>query len=320
VGAVWLHNLPGILGNAGLDYGLWPGWETRARSSGGYERILGVGLHHDAGAEGSSLDSRCRYAWENSPDRPIGAMWLHDDGFIMIGAAGATNTQGKGGPRQCSKGTIPLDAGNKYTISVEASNNGVGEPWTAVQQDVYVRLCAALCDEFDLTAGDCFAHFEWTSRKIDPAGQSKYASGGDKWNMDSFRSDVFWSNPNPEPIPPTPIPIPGDDDDVTTKLLYCDLNHNAPYGTWYLCGDDHKTWISDGNALAQFGYRIAEAKGIPVDYSKPAPPIPPTQPLTGVCPLDGFRYAVLTNANPDLIASYGPIIGPRPPGVDEYGR
>lgn len=200
---MWLHNLPGILSNAGLDYGLWQGWETRSRSSGGYERILGIGVHHDAGATGSSLNSRCQYAWENSSDRPIGALWLHTDGFVMIGAAGATNTQGKGGPRQCTRGTIPQDQGNLYTISIEASNNGVGEPWPTVMQDAYVDLVAALCDEFDLTPGDVFAHFEWTNRKIDPAGNSRYATGGNKWNMDAYRGDVFaklyGSTPEPPP-------------------------------------------------------------------------------------------------------------------------
>lgn len=203
MGAVWLTDLPDVLRNAGLNVQLWQGWETRSRSSGGYDRIMGIGVHHDAGATGSSLNSRCTYAWNNASDRPIGAIWLHTDATVMIGAAGATNTQGKGGPRQTSVGTIPLDQGNKYMISIEASNNGVGEPWPSVMQDAYVKLCAALCKRYGLVAGDVVAHFEWTDRKIDPAGNSRYATGGNKWNMDTFRGDV-WNKMNSLPPPQPP--------------------------------------------------------------------------------------------------------------------
>jgi len=241
MGGIWLRSLPDVLRNAGLAYGLWPGWENRARSTGGYDAVLGIGVHHDAGAQGSSLDSRCRYAWENSPDRPIGAMWLHDDGFIMIGAAGATNTQGKGGPRQTSKGTIPLDAGNKYTISVEASNNGVGEVWTDVQLFNYVVLCAALCDAYDLVAGDAFAHYEWTDRKIDPAGNSWYASGGNKWDMNHFRSDV--ANARNPTTPTDPLPSLGDD--VLVNLI----THNNETAVWAQYSGGYKIWVPNQNVL-----------------------------------------------------------------------
>lgn len=205
MGGIWLHDLPDVVARAGLNYGLWPGWETRSRSSGGYDAVWGIGTHHDAGAPSQSLNSRCSYAWDNADDRPIGALWLHSDGFVMIGAAGATNTQGKGGPRLTTKGTIPLDAGNRYTFSIEASNDGVGQPWPTVQQDAYVKLVVALCQRFGLTPGDVFAHFEWTNRKIDPAGNSRYAQGGNSWNMDQFRSDVFTKlYPPPDPVNPLP--------------------------------------------------------------------------------------------------------------------
>lgn len=191
MGAVWLGSLPKVLAEAGLNVTTWPGWETRSRSSGGYDAVWGIGIHHDAAPAGTSLTTRCRYAWEQSPTRPIGAVWLHTDGSVVVGAAGATNTQGKGGPYQTSKGVIPLNAGNRYILSIEASNNGVGEVWPEVQQQAYVKMCAALCEWLKLDPKrDVFAHFEWTSRKIDPAGPSRYAAGANKWNMDAFRNDV----------------------------------------------------------------------------------------------------------------------------------
>lgn len=214
MGGLWLHQLPDVIADAGLVVSTWQGWETRSRSSGGYDDVFAIGTHHDAGATGTPLDQRCRYAWESASDRPIGALWLHTDGQVVVGAAGATNTQGKGGPRQCSRGTIPLDQGNRYMLSIEASNNGVGEPWPTVMQDAYVALCHALMAEFDLSPGDVVAHFEWTNRKIDPAGNSRYATGGASWNMDAFRGDVWLYNPAPTPTPPDPQPTPMGDDDM----------------------------------------------------------------------------------------------------------
>ena len=129
--------------------------------------------------------------WDStSGDQPIGAIYLARSGQVIIGAAGATNCQGKGGPVGCSGGTVPLDKGNRYGIAIEAANDGIGEPWPACQQDAYVTLVAALVAAYDLEAGDVYAHFEWTSRKIDPAGQSSYASGSSSWNMERFREDV----------------------------------------------------------------------------------------------------------------------------------
>lgn len=201
MGAHWLLGMPNWLQNAGLNVQLWPGWQTRSRSSGGYDDIRGIGIHHDAVRTGTSLNNRCSYAWNNSSIRPIGALWLHTDGTVMVGAAGATNTQGRGGPYATSRGTIPLDAGNRYMVSIEASNNGVGEKWPAAQQEAYVVLCKTLVDRLGLQPRDVVAHFEWTGRKIDPWGPSKYAGNG-KWNMSSFRADVQGTTTPPPTKPP----------------------------------------------------------------------------------------------------------------------
>src|SRR5690606_7921464 len=131
-----------------------------------------------------------------------------------LGAAGATNTQGKGGPVWTSRGVIPVDAGNRYMFSIEAGNNGVGEPWPKAQTDAYVLLCCAVLDCVNcetpgakLGAGDIFAHFEWApTRKIDPAGPSPWATGAAKWNMDAFRGAVFLRMLDGVGGRPAPIP------------------------------------------------------------------------------------------------------------------
>lgn len=147
---------------------------------------------------------------------------------------------------------------------------------------------------------------------------------GEPWHMQCIEQDGFdtWVNQGrPEPMRNYPIPgtSPGDDD-MAVKTLLKALNHNAPYGTWYLCGDNTKTWISDGNALSQFGFRCAEAQGQSPNYNAPPPPIPDNLALTKGVAIDGHHYCVVSNANPDFVASFGPIVGPIPDGVDEYGR
>jgi hypothetical protein len=190
MGAIWLHDLPDWLEVAGLDVRTWDGWETRSRSSGGYDAIYGVVVHHTA--SNTEPDNDCHWEWEASDDRPIGAMLLDRTGRVTVGAAGATNCAGKGGPWTTSVGTVPLDKGNAYTISIEAANSGTGETWPTVQLDAYTVLVATLCDRVGLDPRrDIAAHFEWApTRKIDPAGPPRYASGGASWDMEAFRADV----------------------------------------------------------------------------------------------------------------------------------
>jgi hypothetical protein len=198
VGSTWLRDLPAAL--AGVpDVGWYDDWENRARSSGGYDALYAIGVHHTASSASPANDMA--YMWANAQDRPIGAIYLARDGAITVGAAGATNTQGKGGPYTCSRGTIPLDSGNRYMLSVEAANNGTGERWPDAQLDAYLNLCAALCAHYHLDpARDVVAHFEWTTRKVDPAGPVRYAPAASSWNMGAFRDDVTTCT-----TPPTPL-------------------------------------------------------------------------------------------------------------------
>jgi hypothetical protein len=211
-----LVNLPEIFENAGLDVTVYPGWETRSRSSGGYDALLGIGIHHDASGINSSDQSAWDWAWKNSADRPIGAIRIsRGTGLVCVGAAGATNTMGKGGPLTVSGGTIPLDAGNKYMIAIEAGNNGLGEAWSTKMVDAYIRVLAALCDAFDFDPSrDIFTHHSYCApscpgRKVDPAGPTPSqpslggTSGNKIWSHDDVRHLVMVEMGKPPP-PPTP--------------------------------------------------------------------------------------------------------------------
>jgi hypothetical protein len=232
MGGIWLYDLPDVLFAAGLTVEVWPGWENRARGSGGYDAVRAVFVHHTA--SDTSPDSDRSYMWDASGgDQPIGALYLARDGTVTVGAAGATNCQGKGGPWDLSTGQIPKDAGNAYGIAIEAANAGTGEPWPAAQTDAYLAACSALCAAYGLDpARDVLSHWEWCEpscpgRKIDPAGPSPWATGADRWNMDGFRADVVALVVPPAPvIPPDPGPVPPDptqpvpeDSDMSTFLL-----------------------------------------------------------------------------------------------------
>jgi hypothetical protein len=134
---------------------------------------------------------------------------------------------GKGGPLTCSRGTVPLDAGNKYMIAIEAGNNGVGEPWSTVALDAYIRMLAVLCQAYGFNASrDIFTHHSYCQpscpgRKVDPAGPtpSKPSLGGTSgnkiWSHDDVRNLVL-EQLNQVP-PPKPEPEPPPEDEVTQE-------------------------------------------------------------------------------------------------------
>jgi N-acetyl-anhydromuramyl-L-alanine amidase AmpD len=191
LGSKYLTDLADVLRDAGLQVFEESGWETRARSSGGYDDgPIGITVHHTA--SNTSRTNDVNYMTYNADARPIANLLLDRDGAITVMAAGATNTAGKGGPYEVSAGTIPLDSANSRTIGFEAANEGTGEPWPEIQQTSYLIAVEALCDAYGLDAErDVFGHFEWSpGRKYDPAGESRWATDADLWDMDAFRADV----------------------------------------------------------------------------------------------------------------------------------
>lgn len=168
--------MPSILGGGPFDVHWYPGWELRSRLSGGFDDIRAIGTHHTASAPTTTREQAVYRLWTGAVLRPVSNIYVDRDGSITVGAAGAANTQGLGGPLQCSRGPIPQDQGNRYMIAIEAGNNGVGEPWPTKQIDAYLWLCARLCIGYDLDVNrDIFGHHGYCApscpgRKIDPRG------------------------------------------------------------------------------------------------------------------------------------------------------
>jgi len=203
MGKHWLHDTPKFLEKYKVNYRLVPGWELRSRSSGGFDSVLAVGTHHTASSRTASPEAEIRWQTQTASTKPIGNFLIDRSGVVHLTAAGATNTQGKGGPVQVSKGVIPKDRGNVHFISIEASNDGRGEPWSGAQMDSYVRVCAALCEQWGLNPlTDVLSHWEWVlpsspNRKVDPTGPTPSmpdvggVDGNRRWNDQSFRNRVF---------------------------------------------------------------------------------------------------------------------------------
>jgi hypothetical protein len=126
-----------------------------------------------------------------SPDAPIANILLDRDGGVWVCAAGATNTNGKGGPVGFSKGNVPKDSMNTYAIGIEAANNGLGEPWPQVQIDAYFTLNNLLASHLGLNPDDCCTHQAYApDRKIDPATASAVKG---PWRPGSVTSSGTWS-------------------------------------------------------------------------------------------------------------------------------
>jgi hypothetical protein len=251
MGALYYSDAAGWLRAIGLHVVETDGWETRARSSGGFAAPpLGIQWHHTASS--ASPESDVAWMTDGSDDAPIGNILIARDGAVWMIAAGAANTAGKGGPLELSRGTVPLDSGNSTTWALEVANNGVGEVWPDVQVDAYFAVSNELNRRFGNAPTDVFTHAlgdgdGWTDRKIDPATAAAVdgawhpssASSSGTWRLSDIRAECArraGTLPPPQPGP-TPPPTPGPPgppirEDELSMIVALDGNGTA--------------WIGDG--------------------------------------------------------------------------
>ncbi|MCJ2019587.1 N-acetylmuramoyl-L-alanine amidase [Methylobacterium sp. E-065] len=162
----WLADVPRA---AGLKVAEQPGWKTRGHGPMG--EVKGIICHHTASnrnkgnAPSIGIVTEGRGPAPGAPalTGPLSAYVLGRDGTVYVIGAGVSHHAGSGQYRG-------ITAGNSSMIGIEAENDGIGEPWLAVQREAYVRLCAAILDRAKLPTIMCCGHKEWTTRKIDPAG------------------------------------------------------------------------------------------------------------------------------------------------------
>ena len=242
-------------------------WQYRARGSGGYEpgEPGHVICHHTASGPSSDGWPDVNYMVYGHTDAPCGNLYIARTGDIYVMAGGAANTSGSGSD-PC--GRVPDDGMNARSIAIEAGNGGTGEPWPEAQQDCYRWLVAALCNAYGIAPAQVHSHFEWApGRKIDPAGESRYATGAAMWDMDAFRVDVasLIGSPTPQPPDPGPITPIEEDDDMATFLIRNTTNGQIGLLTpgvafTALSGDDVDAYV------AKFGPWLETADGVFTDF------------------------------------------------------
>lgn len=182
---------------AGIDADILPGAHTRAARlfvAGGYVNgVRGLDRHHTAQHESMSEMASINYMTFWAPYPVMTNTYPWKDGRLTICAAGPTYTAGSGGPL----GEITY--GNEQMWSMEIGNNGIGEPYPAAQQETILKATAVEVEFFGSGIWEepplwwrVPAHFEWTPRKIDPWGPSRWTNNQNiQWPMDAFRADVL---------------------------------------------------------------------------------------------------------------------------------
>lgn len=242
MGDIYLTDLADVLRAAGLTVIEVPGWQTRGRSTGGYEpgRPNSLMIHHTASPPSSDGWRDAEYVNVVSRDRPMCNLLIDRTGRIWVCAAGATNTNGKGSDTW--GGGVPNDRMNEWAIGVEIANNGTGEPYPTVQQDAVMTAAVAICRRYAIVPHRVRGHFEWApTRKIDPSGPSRWAPSGGKWSMDMFRADIT-NALTPPPVPPSP----SDPEEVT--MITLDHRPGAPDWTALNFTGTHLAHVPNGHA------------------------------------------------------------------------
>ena len=149
--------------------------------------------HHTASQ--TTPDRDASYMCNGSPDRPIANLLVARDGVVWILAAGATNTNGKGGPWNWSRGTVPRDSMNAYAVGMELANNGTGGTYPQAQIDAAFAASTTLCRRLGLDPADICQHHNYAPlRKVDPAKadavhgpwRPRSTNTAGSWDLDSL--------------------------------------------------------------------------------------------------------------------------------------
>ncbi len=173
-----LTYLADIARTSGLPVVEMEGWQSRGH--GEMTDVLGVVLHHTAGAVVGDFPSEAILR-DGRPDLegPLANFALTRSGTVVVIAAGKAYHAGAG-----SGFGLPDDGANGLMLGIEAESTGSVEgDWTFAQIDAYPRLVAALVAGFGFDVDMVIGHKEWApGRKVDPRGWP-----GD---LDGFRASV----------------------------------------------------------------------------------------------------------------------------------
>lgn len=173
-------DLAATLRKYGLKVVVVPGYSTRGRpvETGGFDPV-GVLCHHTATGKSSLVASVLRLLIVGRSDLPgpLCQIGLGRDGTVYLVASGRANHAGTAK----SSGTVSAGDGNTLYIGIEAFNDGVGEPWPAVQYNAYILLASVLSVEITKNSANTVRGHKETSvtGKVDP-----------RFDMNAFRNKV----------------------------------------------------------------------------------------------------------------------------------
>jgi LysM repeat protein len=290
VGSLYYTDAAQLLRAAGLKVVEWAGWQTRARSSGGFSSApLGVQWHHTASQ--TTPENDVRWQANNSDVAPIGNGTIMRDGTVYLIAAGAANTAGRGGPLTLSRGTVPLDGANTRTWAWEVANNGVGEPWPEAQINAYFIASNVMNKRFGNKPTDVFTHAlgtgnGWTSRKVDPATAAavqgpwkpRSVTSSGTWSLDDVRAECARraGTTVPPTTPPPTTPPPTASGKYTVKAG----------DSWWSISQAYKVSVDflvklNPPATSSTVIHPGQVINVPVVTAPPTTPPPTTPPPTG---------------------------------------
>lgn len=189
-----LTDLAGYLRGAGLTVVEHPGASVRGVDLAGKPDT--IVCHHTATSPRARGDlPSLGLLISGRPDLagPLCQLALSRAGIVHVISTGKANHAGPGEWRGQTRSGL--------TIGIEAEHPGGDTPWTAVQYDAYVTLCAALCRYLEVDANRVCAHREWAL----PAGRKTDVT----FDMDDFRRKV-----RERLAHPSEDDVPLSDDDV----------------------------------------------------------------------------------------------------------
>src|SRR4051812_40666635 len=263
---LYLTDMADVLRDAGVAVVEQDGWQTRARSSGGYSsgKPWCVMWHHTASSVNASASSDANYMSYSADSKPVANLLIARDGTAWVLAGGATNTNGKGMARSFSRGTVPADSMNTYAIGMEIQNSGIGQSYSQACINACFKVSTALCRAYGLAPDDVDQHVNYApDRKIDPATAAavqgswhpRSTNSSGSWNLDDLRDECRRRASAPTPTP---------QEDVMATVILAVSGRNAQFigqgplladgtvhnlfVTWFGPGPDGNPFLADHRA------------------------------------------------------------------------
>lgn len=223
-----LTDLADYLRGSGLTVVEQPGWRTRGVPFPGKpDTVLAHHTATSAKAAGDLPTLRLLVEGRSDLPGPLSQLALSRSGVVHVLAGGKANHAGRGAWRG-------QDSSSR-TLGIEAEHPGGAAPWTAVQYDAYVALCAALCTYLGITPARVCGHREWAlpaGRKVDPT-----------FDLGRFRQHIEDH---------LHAPRPSEEDDMAASFTF-----NDGEKTYWRDGGDtiHIPTMADVNALYAVGVK-----------------------------------------------------------------